>query len=191
MSCGRFSFVTSRPSAKNPPPNLEDAMRKLHECIKGACLVCGGTVKNWRYKHCSVSCKVISMRTCGGQFWNGQWYTIHTNGYLRKPDTRTYLHRDIWESVHGPIPSGMVVHHLNENKLDNNIANLEIIFSGAHTSMHHIGKPKPRPRADCTVNGCERKARGRNLCDLHHQRVKAFTRKGLLSVILSKSTSKP
>jgi hypothetical protein len=35
-------------------------------------------------------------------------------------------HRMIWESVHGPIPDGMQINHINGVKTDNRLANLEL-----------------------------------------------------------------
>lgn len=37
-----------------------------------------------------------------------------------------YVHRLVAETFIGPIPKGEVVNHLNENKLDNRLENLEI-----------------------------------------------------------------
>ena len=31
----------------------------------------------------------------------------------------------IWEKIMGPIPPGMVIHHKDENRLNNDISNLE------------------------------------------------------------------
>lgn len=36
-------------------------------------------------------------------------------------------HRVVWESVHGPMPTDLTVNHLNGNKRDNRLANLEAI----------------------------------------------------------------
>lgn len=36
-------------------------------------------------------------------------------------------HRYMWEAVNGPIPKGMEINHVNRNKQDNRISNLELI----------------------------------------------------------------
>lgn len=36
-------------------------------------------------------------------------------------------HRIVWESVHGPIPDGLVINHLNGRPDDNRLANLEVV----------------------------------------------------------------
>lgn len=36
-------------------------------------------------------------------------------------------HRIVWIAAHGPIAPGMVVNHRNANKLDNRLANLEVV----------------------------------------------------------------
>ena len=43
----------------------------------------------------------------------------------------------IWESHNGPIPQGAIVHHVNENKLDNRIDNLQLFCSKAAHTRHH------------------------------------------------------
>lgn len=44
-------------------------------------------------------------------------------------------HRLIWESVHGPIPDGLQINHINGIKTDNRIANLELV-TPRENSLH-------------------------------------------------------
>lgn len=51
------------------------------------------------------------------------------------------LHRLIWIEHYGPIPDGdYVVHHKDNNPLNNNINNLELMTRAEHASHHHKGK---------------------------------------------------
>ncbi|MDR2874289.1 MAG: HNH endonuclease [Methanobrevibacter sp.] len=52
------------------------------------------------------------------------YYIIGGNekGYKNKK-----LHRLIWEEVNGPIPKGYFIHHKDENRMNNDIENLEIM----------------------------------------------------------------
>lgn len=50
------------------------------------------------------------------------------------------VHRIIWECANGQIPEGYDVHHINENKLDNRITNLELIEHSKHKIKHQLGK---------------------------------------------------
>ena len=43
-------------------------------------------------------------------------------------------HRVIWEMVHGPIPSGMKIDHINGNCSDNRICNLRLASHGQNRS---------------------------------------------------------
>lgn len=49
-------------------------------------------------------------------------------GYRRVGDK--LVHRLVWEHVHGPIPEGMVINHINGVKTDNRIENLECVTEG-------------------------------------------------------------
>lgn len=76
-------------------------------------------------------------------FDNGSIFSIKTrkflglkeqpNGYLMCTLTSdagvkstVYVHRIIYQAFNGPIPKGMVINHLDENKLNNNLDNLQI-----------------------------------------------------------------
>lgn len=45
------------------------------------------------------------------------------------------VHRVVWEAAHGPIPPGMTINHLNGNRLDNRLVNLECV-SQADNNKH-------------------------------------------------------
>ena len=49
------------------------------------------------------------------------------------------VHRFVYEQAFGPIPKGFDIHHKDENKLNNNLDNLEMISHGGHLSLHKTG----------------------------------------------------
>lgn len=63
------------------------------------------------------------------------YYAIQANGKKHTP----FLHRLVYEIVKGPIPEGYVVHHIDENKRNNNPDNLIAMPFSQHTSMHKQG----------------------------------------------------
>jgi HNH endonuclease len=77
--------------------------------------------------------------------WNGRRYRRHPNSphrqhrlyWMAATAPRAYLHRDIYESVHGPVPSGWHVHHINGQTLDNRVENLAAIEGRLHSSLHY------------------------------------------------------
>ena len=60
----------------------------------------------------------------------------------KEGNNKKLLHRLIWEDHNGPIPEGYVIHHIDENKLNNDISNLELMLWSEHNSHHMKGKPK-------------------------------------------------
>ena len=61
------------------------------------------------------------------------------NGYLRTRDRRgrhCYVHRACWEAHHGPTPHGHDLHHINSNRTDNCIENLECLPHSEHMHKH-------------------------------------------------------
>jgi len=80
------------------------------------------------------------IETLGGHApnWKGG-KTIDSKGYvLVWVDKVGYVkeHRLIWIQYYGRIPDGYVVHHRNENKLDNRIENLKCIVKVEHDKLN-------------------------------------------------------
>jgi len=49
---------------------------------------------------------------------------------------RTLLHRDVWEFYKGPIPKGWDIHHIDLDRENNAIENLECLPKAEHTSKY-------------------------------------------------------
>lgn len=58
------------------------------------------------------------------------------------------IHRLVWEAFNGPIPEDMQVNHINENKTDNRLENLNLLTSGDN---HRWGT--------CIVRGAKNKSK--------------------------------
>ena len=59
--------------------------------------------------------------------------TSRKKGYSHK-----FLHRLIWEDWYGkPVPDGYVIHHLNGDKTDNRIQNLQCVERSKHIAFHN------------------------------------------------------
>jgi hypothetical protein len=46
------------------------------------------------------------------------------------------MHVVVWESFYGKVPKGFHIHHIDEDKSNNDISNLAIISKKEHLSMH-------------------------------------------------------
>jgi len=47
-----------------------------------------------------------------------------------------YLHRYIWEERFGPIPEGLVVHHIDGDTLNNSLVNFALLTQSEHSKRH-------------------------------------------------------
>jgi predicted DNA-binding protein YlxM (UPF0122 family) len=85
------------------------------------------------------------------QFYDGKKFTLRNSGYYSlTTDERTLMHRYVWQKEIGEIPDNHDIHHLNENKSDNRIENLECLLKSEHTrkySPHNNQYTKGRKRA--------------------------------------------
>jgi hypothetical protein len=66
------------------------------------------------------------------------WIATKMEGYYHK-----FLHRLIWEDVNGPILDGHVIHHIDENPLNNDISNLKMMSISEHRTLHMTGDKNP------------------------------------------------
>lgn len=73
--------------------------------------------------------KDIILEMDGDGNWNCTSHAVQTAGYpIIMLDNKQYLlHRAIWEDANGAIPSGLEISHINHNKLDCRLQNLELI----------------------------------------------------------------
>lgn len=56
------------------------------------------------------------------------------------------LHRAVWEYHNGKIPEGYHVHHIDENRCNNQISNLILVEASAHISCH-MSKPERKSKS--------------------------------------------
>ena len=75
-----------------------------------------------------------SIRKC--LVFNGEYYYKNDGGYFVKRRPQKILHREVWKLHNGEIPKGFVVHHIDHNKENNKIENLEIMGWSEHNSLH-------------------------------------------------------
>ena len=66
--------------------------------------------------------------------------SVNSRGYMHVSINRkTYLvHRLIWILCNGDIPDGLMIDHINRNKLDNRIENLRPVSRRLNSSNHGI-----------------------------------------------------
>lgn len=98
---------------------------------QGAILRAGGTRKG---NHWSIEKRGVEFIGADGRVW--------VRG-IRSSRKRNSKRRAIvvMEQILGkPIPRGYIVHHKNEDILDDSPTNLELIKKGSHNTIHHQGK---------------------------------------------------
>ena len=61
-----------------------------------------------------------------GNISNTRYLRIAVRGSGNWKQTCVYVHRFIYECYHGAIPEGMVIDHINDNKYDNRLKNLQL-----------------------------------------------------------------
>jgi hypothetical protein len=75
------------------------------------------------------------------QYFNGNSYTLRNTGYYGKTNgSRSLMHRDVWEFHNGDIPGDHDIHHIDHDKTNNDISNLEIYTKSEHAKKFATGR---------------------------------------------------
>lgn len=71
------------------------------------------------------------------QIYDGKKFTLRNNGYFSlSHGSRMLMHRYVYEKEIGKIPDGWDIHHINQDKTDNRIENLECLPKSEHTRLY-------------------------------------------------------
>lgn len=87
------------------------------------------------------------------QIYDDLKFTLRPSGYYAlTTNERTLMHRYVWEKERGKIPKGWDIHHLNEQKHDNRVDNLECLPKAEHTRKYSPHNNQyTRGRKKCTI----------------------------------------
>ena len=69
---------------------------------------------------------------------NGIAYTQDRSGHYRSNQNKA-LHRVIWQGHHGPIPKDFIIRHIDGNRDNNDISNLQLMHH-LHRAANEVGK---------------------------------------------------
>lgn len=59
------------------------------------------------------------------------------NGYYKNQRLQVSMHRYVWEYYNGKIPDDCEIHHIDGNKDNNDISNLQCVTVGEHREIHN------------------------------------------------------
>lgn len=85
------------------------------------------------------------------QKFNGIIYTSKKKGHYYQG---LGIHRVVWLYYHGDIPEGdYEVHHIDENKSNNDVSNLQLLTRAEHQKLHVLSKIKTPLEKICPICG--------------------------------------
>jgi hypothetical protein len=101
------------------------------------CEYCGNTInsKDKRQKFCNEKCYHSSKTGKNHPNWKGG-IKHRPDGYIRNSKNDKYIHRETMENYLGrKLNNNEHIHHINGNKSDNKIENLEIHTNSSHRKL--------------------------------------------------------
>lgn len=82
------------------------------------------------------------------QYYNGVKFTKdEKTGYYLNSTLRIRMHRFVWVCEKGEIPKGYDVHHIDHDKSNNDISNLELLSKKQHSKVHYEESSPERKQA--------------------------------------------
>lgn len=152
---------------KNPEDKKQYYLRL--KCLERRCKVCGefflSSIYKPKAKFCSVACRQIG---------NSRFSAKKRGDALRGTGNRTYIkyagqhyHRFLMAQALGrKLRASEIVHHIDGNKFNNTLSNLQIINRAEHCRIHFTKNRK------CTIPNCNRKHASKGLCRLHYDKLR-------------------
>lgn len=84
------------------------------------------------------------------QYFKGLKFTRDDKtGYYLNSTIKERMHRYVWRYYNGPIPKGYHIHHIDHDKSNNTIENLQLITIKKYTTMHSEEHVKSNYEAMC------------------------------------------
>jgi len=87
----------------------------------------------------------------------------------------TLAHRVAWEEANGPIPEGLTVDHLCQNKACINVDHMELVTSGENSARAHRLKAYCPRGHEYTENNTHRNGHGWRYCRTCHNEAQRRT----------------
>ncbi len=97
----------------------------------------------------------------------GQTYRV-----VRVGSTLFLEHRLVWAEANGPVPNGFDVHHVDEDRHNNNLDNLQPLTRSEHRLLH-----APQYPPVCMVDGCVSSSHIMGICQSHYDQARYQLRK--------------
>jgi Mor family transcriptional regulator len=90
-----------------------------------------------RFRRALIVTRPIVRRA--SQIFNGVRYYLANNGYFycRSKGIQRLMHRAVWEHYNGPITDSRHIHHIDSDRSNNKIENLELLDQSSHMKNHY------------------------------------------------------